>query len=108
MAKLQGQGEKRSIDISGLDLKGLQYDVEILITGEQLDKAAQMETLNTALGMVASNPQVLQDPKVSKLFGKVLELSGGISPVEILGQPQTAQQPQGTPQQVGAEAQAIA
>lgn len=58
--------------------------VTILTTGEQKNKAVILESLNNVLMTAAKAPQVLTDPTLSKVFAKILEISGsGISPVSL-------------------------
>lgn len=74
--------------------------VTIVTTGEQKNKAVILESLNNVLLTIAKAPQILQDPVMSKVFSKILEVSGtGISPITLgLGQTQT--QPMQLPEQV--------
>jgi hypothetical protein len=71
-----------------------------------------MTTLTTVLQTVAQNPMILSDPTMKKIFSKILEATGEISPIEIQNMPQ--QQIQQTlnpqPQQggsVGRQAQPV-
>lgn len=58
--------------------------VDILTTGENVDKAALLESLNTLLITVAQNPQVMTDPALSKLFSRIIDMSGvGVSLPEL-------------------------
>lgn len=76
--------------------KDLEWELEVDITGEQRDTQAVMETLNTALKIVASTPpERLQDPNFKLLFNKILEQSSVVSPIEIANiPPAPPQQPQ--------------
>lgn len=74
--------------------------VTIVTTGEQKNKAVILESLNNVLLTIAKAPQILQDPVMSKVFSKILEVSGtGISPIS-LGLGQTQAQPMQLPEQV--------
>lgn len=58
--------------------------VDIVTTGENVDKAALLESLNTLLITVAQNPQVMTDPALSKLFSRIIDMSGvGVSLPEL-------------------------
>lgn len=65
--------------------------VDIITTGEKVNKAVLFETINNLLGTIASsyNPQtgqftMLEDPVMSQMIGKALEYSGiGMSPAEL-------------------------
>ncbi|MFP5260985.1 MAG: hypothetical protein ACLGJB_03665 [Blastocatellia bacterium] len=68
--------------------KDLEWDLEVDITGEQKDTQVVMETLNTALKIVASTPpERLSDPNFKLVFNKILEASSVISPLEIASVP---------------------
>lgn len=76
--------------------KDLPDDILVEITSENTNKEATMTTLTTVLQTVAQNPNILTDPRLSKLFNKILEASGEISPAEfnaIAQAPLPAQQP---------------
>lgn len=95
---------KRFIDIPDNFYKNLDAKVTINITGEQKNKAATLESLNSILVTVASNPGIMQDPVLSQVVLKLVELSGaGISPVSLTTgiqeqAKQVQQQPQAQPQ----------
>ena len=42
-----------------------------------------LQTLNTTLQTVASNPMVLNDPTMKMLFGQILSETGRISPIQL-------------------------
>lgn len=56
--------------------------VRVVITNEQKNRAVMMESLSKILMSVAKAPQILQDPKLKKLFNKIMEMAG-ISPIEM-------------------------
>lgn len=93
----------RFLDIPKNLYKGWEPKVTIVTTGEQRNKAVILDSLNNVLMTVAKAPQILTDPTLSKVFSRILEVSGsGISPVSLGVSTQQAQ-PQ---MQVPAEAQA--
>ena len=58
--------------------------VSVITTGEAKNKAAQLESLNSILVTVANNPAILQDPVLSEVFMKIVEIAdAGISPATI-------------------------
>lgn len=58
--------------------------VDIITTGENMDKQAMFESLNNLMITVAQNPQIITDPAMSKLFSKIIDLAGvGISLPEL-------------------------
>lgn len=80
---------KKSKNIRFLDIPKKFYGnwkpkVTIITTGEQKNKAVILESLNNILTTAAQAPQVLTDPTLSKIFAKILEVSGsGISPISL-------------------------
>ena len=82
------------------ELEGLEWDLEVEVTGETSDKEAVMTTLTTVLQSIASNPAVLQDPTMKMLFNKILTATGEVSPLELnsIASPQQQEAPQGQPQ----------
>lgn len=59
-----------------------EYQVDVVVTGEQIDLSQRATALQTALQVIGSNPTVLQDPTVRRLYFKLLEATG-VSPGEI-------------------------
>lgn len=76
---------RRFIDIPDGFFDNLKYKVDIVTTGENVDKAAMFESLNNIFIAYAQNAQAVQaDPVLSKLFERIVDLSGvGISPQEL-------------------------
>lgn len=72
--------------------KDLEWNVEVDVTGENKDTQGALATLTTVLQTLASNPAILQDPNVSLVFRKILNMTGTISPLE-LSAPQPMAQP---------------
>jgi hypothetical protein len=60
----------------------IKYKVDVLITNEQMDVAARLATLQSVLGILSTNPAVLENPKTKKIFYELLNISG-ISPVDL-------------------------
>lgn len=84
--------------------KDLEWNLEIDITGEAKDNQADMSTLSTVFQTVATNPEVLTDPKANLLFNKILIKTNTVSPIELSqlnSQPSTPVSPSGG--QVGTE-----
>lgn len=74
--------------------KDIQLKVTINITGEQKNKAAMLESISNIITLYSTNPNLTQDPVLSQLFYKLVELSGcGISPVQLMAAAQM-QKPQ--------------
>lgn len=55
------------------------FNVDVVTTGEQKNKAVVLETLYNIFQVVAQNPQALQDPMLSRLFNQIIE-TAGVSP----------------------------
>lgn len=105
-AEVQSQltGNQRFIKPSDIDsrtwkevLKDLEWEVDIDVTGESKDVQGVLSTLTTVLQTLATNPGVLQDPNMKMVFGRILSLSGAMSPLELQSQP-PAPQPMAQPQ----------
>lgn len=69
------------------DFYDFEYSVKVVVTGEQIDMAQRAVALQTAFQVIGSNPTVLQDPTVRKLYFKLLDASG-LNPVEIFDEEQ--------------------
>jgi hypothetical protein len=81
-------------------LKDLEWDVEVNITGEAVDKQTVLTTLSTALQAVV-NPAYANNPQAQLVVSKILNATGVISPLEISALPA----PQAPP--VGADGQPL-
>lgn len=85
-------------------LKDFEWEVEVEVTNESVDKEAVMTTLSTVMQTVAQNPGVLQDPNMRMLFNKILEETGKLSPIE-LNAPKMMPAPQSVGSVAGTNAQ---
>lgn len=54
----------------------LKLKLDILIVGEQIDTSQRITTLQTVFQILGSNPTILQDKRIRKIFYKMLDLSG--------------------------------
>lgn len=63
-------------------LKDFEWEVEVEVTNEQVDKQVVMDTLNTALQVVV-NPQFAQNPQAQLIISKILAETGVVSPLEF-------------------------
>lgn len=92
---LKATKQHRFLDVPKGAYQGFKGKVTVMTTGEQKNKAVVLESLNNILLTVAKAPQVLTDPKMSQIFGEILELSGsGLSPISLglgEGQPMVQQ-----------------
>jgi len=64
----------------------LEWEVEVDITGEAYDAQEALTTLNTALKLVVT-PGFAQNKKAQMIVGKILELTGTMSPIEYYSVP---------------------
>lgn len=80
------------------------YNIDVIVTGEQVDVGARMQSLQNLMTIVSSNPMILHDPSARSILFKLMELAG-VSPVElgILEDKVTSNPP---PAQPGAQPQA--
>ena len=68
----------------------LKYKIDIVITGEQVDTSQKINTLQTVLQMIGSNPTILQDKRTRKIFYKMLDLAGyNPNDLQITEEPQS-------------------
>ena len=56
------------------------YHIVVNTVNENHNKPAILESLANVFQIIATNPQALQDPRVSMVFNKILEESHAISP----------------------------
>lgn len=67
-------------------LKDLEWDLEVDISGESMDKQVVLTTLNTALATVA-NPNYSNNQQAQLIISKILTASGVVSPIEMASLP---------------------
>lgn len=75
-------GNKRFIEILKDELKKAPIDVKINIAGRQKDMSLYTDKLVNVFRQVISNPAVLDDPRLAKIFNEILE-SSGLSPINF-------------------------
>ncbi len=81
------------------------WDIEVETTGEGADKKVVLQSLSTVLQTVATNPMVLQDPNMKKVFNKILEETGSFSQLQLRTSP--APTPSPDPQASGGNAKSV-
>ena len=116
--------QKRFVKIPKDYFKDIKAKVDIITTGEQMNKAVILESLNNILSIVSANPAILENEGLSKIFYRMVEVAdAGISPIDLMPsktqqaqQAQMAQQaqqaqgakiPEMTTQQTGSQTEAI-
>jgi len=100
----QGIRNERFVTIPEGYFKDAEFQIDVITTGEQINKGVMFETITNIINTVATNPAVLDDPRLSQLFAKVVELSGiGISPDVFLAKPEKTLQELTEVQQVPTE-----
>lgn len=72
--------------------KDLEWEVEIDITGESSNAQEALTTLNTALKLVVT-PGFEQNKRAQAIVGRILELTGTMSPVEYFAIPSASPSP---------------
>lgn len=93
--------KRRFLDIPDNFFKDVEMKLDIITTGEQVNKTAVFETISNMIAVIASNPAVTQDPILKKLLAKAIELSGiGINIDALMAQVPTSvpNTPQNAPQ----------
>lgn len=74
-------------------LKDLEWELEVNITGEAVDKQTVLTTLSTALQAIV-NPAYANNPQAQLVVGKIMSATGVISPLEIASLPAPEPMPQ--------------
>jgi len=82
----------RSIPVPKDYFKDFKYTVSVMVTNEMRNKSVILESLSNIMGLVGSNPAVLQDPVLSKVFGAIVDVAGLPISVSQLLQSQLKQQ----------------
>lgn len=71
-----------SVEIPRGFYDNLKYKIDIVITGEQIDTSSKLTTLQTVFQILGSNPTILQDKRVRRVFYKMMDLAG-INPEDL-------------------------
>src|SRR3990167_6439943 len=61
----------------------LQYKMDFVITGENIDVQTEVQTLQYMLQIAIQSPQALQSPFVKKILQKMANLSLGLNPMDL-------------------------
>ena len=80
--KFLKQGNKRFLKILKGEMKDAPISVKVNIVGKQKDMPAITEKLVNIFRTIIAAPQILDDPRMAKLFNEILENSG-LSPIEL-------------------------
>jgi hypothetical protein len=86
-------GNKRFIKILEGELASAPIDVEVSIANKQKDLPAVVEQLTKIFQQVIANPDILNDPRLAKIFNQILENSG-FSPIDFYSKPAPQQNQQ--------------
>jgi hypothetical protein len=93
------QGENRFLKIKDAFYDDVEFEFDFLVTNEQEDPSQIAQNLQTVFMALATNPQMIQDPRIKVLFYKFAEKLG-VSPGELeLADQQATQMQQAMPQQ---------
>ena len=80
--KSLSSGNRRAFKIPKDFFSEEDFNVDVITTGEQKNKAVVLETLFNIFSVVAKNPQALLDPTLARLFNQIVE-TAGVSPLMI-------------------------
>lgn len=58
------------------------FEVDITVTGEEIDVGSKLQTLQTAMQVMGANPGIMENPATRTVLMKMLELAG-VSAVEL-------------------------
>src|SRR3990167_4302357 len=78
-------------------LKDIEWELEVGVTNEHVDKIVMATTLTNMLQTLAQ-PGIQQNPVAMLAIRKIMNLAGGISPIELSQIPTMAPQPLSLPQ----------
>ena len=78
-------------------LKDIEWELEVGITNEHVDKIVMATTLTNML-QTLTQPGIQQNPVAMLAIRKIMNLAGGISPIELSQIPTMAPQPLSLPQ----------
>jgi hypothetical protein len=92
---MQG-GPKRFFRILKNEMKGVEMKVKVNVAGKQKDLVGVVDKLTNIFREVFANPQILDDPRAAKIFGKILEFSG-LDPIDFQPLSYTKPKPQLSP-----------
>ena len=98
-AEWQKKGNVLPLEILKNELKDVELKLEISVSGAQANLAEMTDKLSNMVKMLISNPQALNDPRIAKMFSRIMEYSG--LNVSDLGSPTTQNQALSSPQMVG-------
>lgn len=92
VANFMKGGNKRFIEIAKEEMKDAPMDVYVNIAGKQKNMAQVTDKLVNIFRQIIAAPQVLDDPRMAKLFNQILEYSG-LNPMDFSAARPTMQQP---------------
>lgn len=82
---IQQTGIKRFLQVPKDYYKNLKASITVNITGEQQNKSAIMTSLTEILKIYSANPDLSNDPVLTEIFLRLVEMSGsGISPMTLI------------------------
>ena len=102
--KLAQRGARRFLEIPAGYFKNFEPKVSVIVTKELKDIDVEKKNLEYIAMIFAKNPQAMQDPVMSKIIGRMAELSGVLSPGQLSAMSSQPAQPGSMPQQQTATA----
>lgn len=79
-------GNKKFIKIFEGEMKKVPIDVEVNVAGKQKYLSAITDKLVNVFRQILAAPQILDDPRMTKIFNQILEYSG-LSPIDFYSKP---------------------
>lgn len=76
LQKYEKEGSKLWIEVEKDFFKNLDYEVSLEITGESKDVQSWLTNLGNIFSLIASNPQILDNPLLKRLLYKMLSAMG--------------------------------
>lgn len=81
---------KKLIQIFEGEMKSVPMDVDVNVAGKQKNLSQMTDKLVNIFRQIIAAPQVLDDPRMSKIFNQILEASG-LDPIDFVGKPMMPQ-----------------
>lgn len=76
------KSNKKFIQIFKEEFKGVELDVHTNIAGKQKNLSSMVDKLVNVFRQIIATPNVLNDPRMAKLFNQIIEASG-LSPIDF-------------------------
>jgi len=74
--------KQKDVEIPESFYDGAKYKLDIIMTMENVDVTAKMNTIQSIITIIGQNPTILQDKRTRKMFYQLISLAG-VSPVNM-------------------------